>query len=982
MILLLKKNSPEVDIEKIKHGNHQHFYSNVAGKVQNRANIFNFNTTGLVIYLLILLLSITPLFAERTQDKRVIRVGVFQSDPTIFQDENGQTRGLYADLLNEIARIENWDIEYVPDTFAGGLQGLRTSDIDIMTSIVYSQERDTYADFSREIVLTVWGVVYVQRESGNEDVRALQGKKVAVLKNGIHGINFIKLCQEFDVSCDVIEMSSYDAALHALENGEADAAVTNSVFGTMHGAEHHIDQSSIVFSPTNAFFAFPEGKNRDIANIIDTHLNNWKQDENSIYNRSLAKWLMLNPKPVSVIPVWVFSVLGGLLIIALSFMVWTRLLRKIVSTRTSALEKSKKRYQSLYNNAPDMYISLAPDDTTIIECNNTLLQRTGYSRKEIIDSPIYKIYHKNCLDKVEEAFMQYHEFGEVHEIELSLRKKDGGILDVSLNMNAVKDDSGKILYSTSSWRDISESKKVKKSLKKSEERFRQISEYSQELIWEVDANGLYTYINDVSKELLGYEVDEIVGKMHYYDLFPFKYRDKFVNLALESISNELPFKDFTNPLQAKDGSILWFSTNGIPLIDKTGNLLGYRGADINITERKLAEDALIESERKMHTWLENSPVCTKIIDLDFNLQFMSKAGITVLKIEKIEDYYGKPYPFNFFPDSYKTSMIDKMKRAGKIGKVLSHEGSAEDLAGNSLWFYATIVPVYKDTGKLDYFIVVSQDITERKLGEKEIVEKSSELEIQFEKSEKQRVANLVVLNDLNQTTKKLKLEIEEREKAEDQIQKDLLEKNTLLQELYHRTKNNMQVISSMLHMKARRSPNELLQTSFKEITSKINTMALVHQKLYQTKDLSRINLSEYIHDLVHLVLRGFSREADKITFQYKMEDIYVLIDTVMPLGLVINELITNSLKHAFPDDMEGEIVIKLKLDSQDVINLTLADSGIGIPEDMDLRESKSMGLQTMFSLIEHQLQGSVEYQAVSGLSWDIQLKDTINSERV
>ncbi len=113
-----------------------------------------------------------------------------------------------------------------------------------------------------------------------------------------------------------------------------------------------------------------------------------------------------------------------------------------------------------------------------------------------------------------------------------------------------------------------------------------------------------------------------------------------------------------------------------------------------------------------------------------------------------------------------------------------------------------------------------------------------------------------------------------------------------------------------------------------------------------------------------------------------MQNIFVLIDTVMPLGLVLNELITNIFKHAFPKNKKGEISIEMKLDSDDVINIFLSDNGAGIKDNIDLKQVKSMGLQTMYSLVEHQLQGSVEYESENGLKWHIKLKDTINTKRV
>ncbi len=130
--------------------------------------------------------------------------------------------------------------------------------------------------------------------------------------------------------------------------------------------------------------------------------------------------------------------------------------------------------------------------------------------------------------------------------------------------------------------------------------------------------------------------------------------------------------------------------------------------------RKQTEKAMRESERKLQAWIENSPVCTKIVDLDFNLQFMSTSGIRELKIDDINELYGKPYPFHFYPDSFKIPMTSNLKKARETGKIITQEASVLDIDGNKLWYHSTIVPVQDDQGKLDYIMVVSLETTGRK----------------------------------------------------------------------------------------------------------------------------------------------------------------------------------------------------------------------------------------------------------------------------
>ena len=134
-----------------------------------------------------------------------------------------------------------------------------------------------------------------------------------------------------------------------------------------------------------------------------------------------------------------------------------------------ALRESDKKFRILYNNSPDMYVSVSSDDANILQCNETLLKNTGYSREEIIDSPVFKMYHDDCMDEVKKAFQQFVETGVIQDKELIIKRKDGSKIDVSLNVNAVRDEAGKILYSISSWRDITDRKQAEEKIIKYQE---------------------------------------------------------------------------------------------------------------------------------------------------------------------------------------------------------------------------------------------------------------------------------------------------------------------------------------------------------------------------------------------------------------------------------------------------------------------------------------------------------------------------------
>ncbi len=180
-------------------------------------------------------------------------------------------------------------------------------------------------------------------------------------------------------------------------------------------------------------------------------------------------------------------------------------------------------------------------------------------------------------------------------------------------------------------------------------------------------------------------------------------------------------------------------------------------------------------------------------------------------------------------------------------------------------------------------------------------------------------------------------DITERIKSEEKIKKSLVEKSLLLQELYHRTKNNMQVIASMMKLQARQSNDTYLKQAFLDMINRIKSMALVHEKLYQSQNLSEINLKEYIQDLIKQISRSFLTGENTINVVLDLQDIFIKIDSAIPLGLILSELISNVYKHAFPDEGNGSIIIKT-FNEEGIIHLTLEDNGIGIAKDMDLKK--------------------------------------------
>ncbi len=232
-------------------------------------------------------------------------------------------------------------------------------------------------------------------------------------------------------------------------------------------------------------------------------------------------------------------------------------------------------------------------------------------------------------------------------------------------------------------------------------------------------------------------------------------------------------------------------------------------------------------------------------------------------------------------------------------------------------------------------------------------------------------------NRLKSTTtsiKQLEKEVAGRKRAEEQIKSSLNEKEMLLRELYHRTKNNMQVIISMINLQIHNIKDENSLTIFKETANKIYSMALVHEKLYQTRDLSKIDLKSYFNDLITLLKDSYEVMSERVIIKTDLDEVMVTIDTAIPCGLIMNELISNIFKHAFPGDQSGEIQIRLKK-TQDDIEIIVKDSGIGLPPGLDFKNANTLGIRTITALAEQQLSGSFEYIIDTGTHGIVRFKD-------
>jgi|Deesub1362A_J573_1020465.scaffolds.fasta_scaffold00808_2 PAS domain S-box-containing protein len=369
--------------------------------------------------------------------------------------------------------------------------------------------------------------------------------------------------------------------------------------------------------------------------------------------------------------------------------------------------------------------------------------------------------------------------------------------------------------------------------------------------------------------------------------------------------------------ETRDGKQISCIVTATPYRDMYGNVVGIVENFKDITERKTAEIALKESEEKYRLVVENA-----------------NEGIVIVQDAK----------FCFVNDkAAETAGYSREELLGTSIEKLIHHDDIEVVINRH---YERLKGV-KLPGKYSF------RITNRN-GEVRWVETNAVL-INWE-------GKPAVLNFVTDVT--------ERKKAEEKIEAALREKEALLKEIHHRVKNNLQIISSLINLQTRFISDDKIISALKDSQNRIKSMALVHEKLYGSDSLTRINFMEYLQSLISHLLHSYESISRKIRLKVDVDNIEMNIDTAIPCSLIINELISNSLQHAFPDGKEGELIVGLKESHNGKLKLTVSDNGIGFPENLDLDTTETLGLQLVVSLTK-QLNGEIQLYKEGGTKFEI-----------
>jgi PAS domain S-box-containing protein len=496
------------------------------------------------------------------------------------------------------------------------------------------------------------------------------------------------------------------------------------------------------------------------------------------------------------------------------------------------------------------------------------------------------------------------------------------------------------------------------ALHDSELRYRRLFETAQEGILILDAeSGAIIDANPFLLTLIEYTRDEIIGRKLWEIGF---IRDKALaeQAAVDlKRTGYIRYEDL--PLETKDGRAL--EVEFVSNVYDVGNNNVIQCNIRDLTERNQAEEDLRETKDYLENLIQyaNVPIISwnpEIKITEFNRAFEQLTGKTR------DEVIGQSLDI-LFPDKTREQSMDLIRRIliGEHWEVV--EIPVRHVSGETRIVQWNSANILDPKGTVIGTIAQGQDITERKAAAEALRTFSDDLE--------RKVTERT--SDLSDVNKKLVMEIDIRLDAEKELTKTVGEKEVLIREVHHRVKNNLQIIISLLNLQSRYLKDETTLSAFRESQNRIKAMALVHEKLYQSTDVSKIELENYIKFLGDNLFSFFGMRRKGITFTTDIKDISLAIDTAIPIGLMINELISNSLKYAFPAGRKGEI--SLAIHRQDhTLTILFKDNGVGIPQDFDWRNAKSLGLRLVISLVE-QLQGTIELDRTAGTAVTIVVKE-------
>ncbi len=577
------------------------------------------------------------------------------------------------------------------------------------------------------------------------------------------------------------------------------------------------------------------------------------------------------------------------------------------------LRESERRFTAIFNQT-FQFVGLLDPTGILLEANQTALDFGGIPREEVVGRPIWETHwftiSPQTQHRLREA-IQVAVQGEFVRYEVDVLGKGGAVVTIDFSLKPIADETGQVVLLIPEGRDITERLRVERALVESEHKYRAIFECSPLGISITDEAGNLVETNSMAERLLGVSQADHLGRT----IDDGRWR------TLRPDGSEMPSEEYPSVralkeghlvegvqqgIERPDGSITWLLVNAVPIpIAGYGVAIGY----IDLTDRVQAEQALEASERRFEAAFEAAAVGMVIATPDGVFTRVNRALEAFLGCEPGE-LVGHTFQDITHPDDFEDGLPYKQRLLA--GEIEAYQLQKRYLRKDRTiaWGQLSLSLVHSGTGAPLHFVGLIEDIDARA--------------------------------------------------AAESLRRNLEEKELLLREIHHRVKNNLQVVTSLLGLQALKLGNTAAAAALADSQQRINSIALVHEHLYRSEGLAGVEFRTYLEQLTDMLLSTHGERARRVQLKLDVEAEPLDIDLAVPLGLVVNELVGNALKHAFPNDRTGQVRVELKATASGGWRLAVEDNGIGFDAQTSNTPS-TLGVKLVRSLAR-QLDAEVSWQ--------------------
>jgi PAS domain S-box-containing protein len=625
------------------------------------------------------------------------------------------------------------------------------------------------------------------------------------------------------------------------------------------------------------------------------------------------------------------------------------LLKQEIEARVTAEVALQKLTQELEQRVQERTAQLANALHDLQQTQVQLLQSEALLRTVVTNAPIilYALNSEGTITLLEgkglealgqksgqfvgqSAFELYRDYPElVENIRCGLSGKQAVCITQVDNVvydnraTPVRDKNGQITGVIGVATDITQFKRSQEALSLSEKRFRLAVDHFPDTFVIYDANRRFQFVNAHGVRIGGVPESALLGHTDE-EIHPPEIVDAYLPHLLKAVETRTSQTAECSITLPTVGKIIFVVTY-VPLLDERGEIYQILGITHNITERKLAEEQLGQSEAQLRLALD----AARMGLWDWNTQTGK-----ITWSNNLERMFGLAP--NTFDGRFETFVAavhpedrDCINQTTENSLETGQDGDMEFRIirpdGSIRWLESKGQVFYDETGKPVRAAGINLDVSDRKL-------------------------------------------------AEIQVRESLREKEVLLQEIHHRVKNNLQVISSLLDLQSQHIEEPATLELFRESCNRIRAMALVHETLYKFKDFAKIKFAEYIENLTSYLFAAYIKNVENINLELDIDEVTLKLDTAIPCGLIINELVSNALKYAFPNKSHGTIYITLHFDGDAHYTLTVRDDGIGLPPNLEIKNVNSLGLK-LVEVLAKQLEGTLQVNSRFGTEFSLRFSE-------